>query len=603
MCGIAGIAGFDNVVDRLYAAIRALEYRGYDSCGIAVQTPDEIVLRKGVGGVEEVAQRERFLDLRGQVGIAHTRWATHGGVSRQNAHPHLSCGGEFAVVHNGIIDNYRELRDRLQSEGHRFHSETDTEVVAHLLEKHHAQGQDPIAAFLRSLSELQGSYALAVVSRHLPGRILCAKQRSPLILGLGEDGNYVGSDFNAFIDRTKRAVILDDGEMAVVSADDYYVIDRLRGEVVSKKVTTITWDAEMARRGGFPHFMLKEIHEQPDSVRKALQAEDEKIDAIAGLLARARQIYLVGVGTTHYVAQVGQYLFSDLAGRYPAVVSSDEFRNLARPEPGDVVLAISQSGETYDTLDAVRYAQERGVSTAAVVNVVGSSLERGVELAVLQMSGPEISVISTKAALAQMVVLARIAARLGERLHPEEPASARALLEELSALPGQIERLLNQQSGLLNQLARRHCQTNHWVFLGRGIYAPVAYECALKMKEVAYIHAEGMAAGFLKHGTLALIDDQVRSLFFLPPRSDTRLFELSQSSAHEIRARGGKIVALAFEAVEGLYDDAVLLPAVPPRCAPFLELVAGQLFSYFTALALGRSIDKPRSLAKSVTVP
>jgi len=606
MCGIAGVAGFENVTPRLYEGIRALEYRGYDSCGIAVLGDGRIEVRKNVGGVEEVGQRERFLDLCGSVGIAHTRWATHGGVTRENAHPHLSCDRQFAVVHNGIIDNYRELRERLAAEGHHFVSATDTEIVAHLLEACQAKLGDPVEAFLHALGELRGSYALAVVTTLAPGRILCAKQRSPLILGLGEDGNYIGSDFNAFIERTRRAVILEDGEAAVVSPDDYFVREHTRGEVVPKKVVTIAWDAEMARKGGYPHYMLKEIHEQPQAVRAALQTEASTIEALADLLASARQVYLVGVGTTYYVALAGQSFLAQLAGRFAPAVSSDEFRHVARPGPEDLVLSISQSGETYDTLDAVRYARERGARTAAIVNVVGSSLERAVDVSVLQMSGPEISVISTKAALAQMVILGRIAAALAVRLTDnahEAGAAARRAQRALEDLPEHIERFLNEQSGFLNLLARRHAEARHWLFLGRGIYASVALECALKMKEVSYVHAEGMPAGFLKHGTLALIDDAVRSLVFMPPPEDRRLYELTVSSAHEIKARGGRIVGFAFAPEEGLLDDAVILPATSPLTAPLLELVAGQLFSYFTAVALGRSIDRPRSLAKSVTVP
>jgi glucosamine--fructose-6-phosphate aminotransferase (isomerizing) len=603
MCGIAGVAGYDDIVARLYAGIRSLEYRGYDSCGVAVLHDGQVLVRKNVGGVEEVAQRERFLDLAGRVGIAHTRWATHGGVTRENAHPHLSCDASFAVVHNGIIDNYRALRDRLAAEGHTFRSETDTEVVAHLCESHLASAGDPVEAFLRAVAELQGSYALALVTAHLPGRILCAKQRSPLILGLGDDGNYVGSDFNAFIERTKRAVILEDGEVAVISAEDYFVRERESGDLVRKNVTHIAWDAEMAKKGGYPHYMLKEIHEQPQAVRAALQAERASIVAIADRLARARQVYLTGVGTTYYVALAGQYLFSELTGRYAAAVSTDEFRNVARPGEGDAVLAISQSGETYDTLDAIRCARERGAATASIVNVVGSSLQRATDVSVLQMSGPEISVISTKAALAQMVILAQLAAALAEREGPEGSARAGEARRALDELPDQIQRFVNEQSGLVNALARRHAQVHNWLFLGRGIYAAIGLECALKMKEVAYVHAEGMPAGFLKHGTLALVDETMRSLVFLPPRADQRLFELTESSAHEVRARGGKIVAFAFDAEGATADDVLVLPPTPPLTAPLLALVAGQLFSYFTAVSLKRSIDKPRNLAKSVTVP
>ena len=603
MCGIAGAAGFDNVVPRVYQGIRALEYRGYDSCGLATVTAEHTIdVRKDIGGVEEVGTSQRFLDLSGNVAIAHTRWATHGGVTRANAHPHLSTHGDFAVVHNGIIDNYRALRERLRAEGAVFLSETDTEVVAHLIASHYARSGDAVGAFLDALGELQGSYALAVVTRHMPGHILCSKNKSPLSIGLGEDGNYVGSDCNAFIERTKRAVLLDDDEVAIVSANDFFV--RTRGGVVSVKTPiTLQWDAEQAKKGGFPHFMLKEIYEQPQSVRAALGAEQSRIDAVADALMEARNVYLAGVGTTHYVATAGQYLLGQIAGRSAAAISTDELRELARPEPGDFVLAISQSGETYDTLDAIRFAKERGAKTGCIVNVIGSSLERFVDVAVLQMSGPEISVISTKAAMAQIVVLMRIAATVAAR-SPEAAVRARAVevQEALLALPNEIERFINEQSGFLNTLARRHKDVRHWLFLGRGLYAAIASECALKMKEVAYRHAEGMPAGFLKHGTLALIDDDVRTLLFFPPPEAGRLYAATQSSAHEIRARNGKITGFAFS-VEPDFDDAVVLPAVSPWTAPLVTFVAGQLFSYFTAVGLGRSIDKPRNLAKSVTVP
>jgi glucosamine--fructose-6-phosphate aminotransferase (isomerizing) len=605
MCGIAGATGFDNVVPRVYEGIRALEYRGYDSCGIAViNGTAHIEVRKDVGGVEEVAHGQRFLELSGNVAIAHTRWATHGGVTKPNAHPHTSMAGDFAVVHNGIIDNYRELKANLVARGVTFRSETDTEVVAHLIAAHFDHDKDLLAAFTRTIADIRGSYALAVVSTHLPGTILCAKSKSPLSIGLGDDANYIGSDCNAFIEKTRRAVVLDDDEIAIVSANDYFVRNG-QGAVVVKEPLTLHWDAEQARKGGYPHYMLKEIHEQPQAVRAALGAEASRVTALAELLANARHIYLAGVGTTHYVATAAQYTLAQVAQRKAIAISTDEFRYLARPEPGDVVLAISQSGETYDTLDAIRFAKSCGAKTAAVVNVIGSSLERMVDVSVLQMSGPEISVISTKAALAQLVVLSRVTAMMARKTGGAEASSetANEVERALTALPDALLRCINEHSGFLNTLARRTADVDHWLFLGRGPYAAIASECALKMKEVAYRHAEGMPAGFLKHGTLALIDDAVRTLLFVPPRSEARLYELTQSSAHEIRARGGHIVAITFDDDDGTYDEAVRLPNVSPWTAPLLELVAGQLFSYFTAVALRRSIDKPRSLAKSVTVP
>jgi glucosamine--fructose-6-phosphate aminotransferase (isomerizing) len=608
MCGIAGVAGTDDVVARLCEGILNLEYRGYDSCGVAVLDGQTLAIRKDVGSVSEVSARERFQDLRGATGIAHTRWATHGGVTRENAHPHPSCDGTLAVIHNGVIHNWRALRTRLESAGHAFRSATDTEVVAHLVEEH-LRDADLETAFCRAIAEIEGSYAFCLVSANHPGSIYCAKSKSPLVLGLGESMNYVASDFNAFIDFTRRAVVLEDGEYAVVTADDAVVRRISDREVVPTEVIQIAWDSQMAKKGGYPHFMLKEIYEQPQAARAALAADPEKIAAVADAAAKAQNVYLAGVGTTYYVALAGQYSFAALSGRQALAVSTDEFRGVARPGPDDLVLCISQSGETYDTLDALRFTRTTGARTAAVVNVMGSSIARMVDIAIPQSSGPEICVISTKAALAQMIVLMRLAVATGE-ITGMPSSLGEKTLAALDELPKTIEALINERSGFLNALGRRSAQRANWMFLGRGPYAAIALECALKMKEVAYVHAEGMPAGFLKHGTLALIDDAVTTLVFMPPHAEhnpqdeRNLYDLSVSSVEEIRARGGKVVGFVFDdhALE-LFDESVVLPPTPPEAAPLVSLVAGQLFSYFTAVALGRPVDRPRSLAKSVTVP
>ncbi|GIW44686.1 MAG: glutamine--fructose-6-phosphate aminotransferase [Candidatus Binatia bacterium] len=602
MCGISGVASFHPIHDRLYEGVHQLEYRGYDSCGVAFVENRHIEVRKDVGTVDEVDNRANLRNLAARVGIAHTRWATHGKVTRENAHPHLSCDGAFAVVHNGIIANYRTLRDRLERAGHRFRSETDTETIAHLVEDHYRRSGDVEAAWVATLRELEGSYALAMISLHDPERIYCARHESPLILGIGSDANYVGSDFNAFIEYTKNTVILDDGEYGIVSKDSY-AIKRVRdGEVVEKPVTVIPWDPELSRKGGYPHFMLKEIHEQPLAVRSASSIDEAAIQPLVAAMAQARRIYLIGVGTTYYVALYGQYLFAEWADVDVIPVSSDEFRYLDKSDADTVVLAISQSGETYDTLMSLRHAKERGAKTAAIVNVVGSSIARMVDHVILQGSGPEVCVVSTKAALAQMVVLTRLAIELGKvrgKLRPSTRADAYAALQRL---PAEIEELLNERSGIIRAQAYRHAHMHNWLFLGRGIYYPIALEAALKMKEVTYLHAEGMAAGFLKHGTLSLVDENLYTLVFVPPRDSGELYTLTVSSVEEIRARGGFVLALGFDDSPGLFDEVVAFRSSHPITAPLLPLVGAQLLAYFTATALKRNVDKPRSLAKSVTV-
>jgi len=602
MCGISGVVSFHPIGDRLYEGVRHLEYRGYDSCGVAFLTDHQIEIRKDVGTVDEVDGKENIRQLSARVGIAHTRWATHGKVTRENAHPHQSCHADFAVVHNGIIANYKALRDELLRTGHQFYSETDTEVIAHLIEQHFSESGDVERAFVSALRRLQGSYALAMIATHDPERIFCARHESPLIIGAGSESNYVGSDFNAFIEYTKNTVILDDGEYGMVSKDSYSVKSLRSGEVIEKAITVVPWDSELSRKGGYPHYMLKEIHEQPQAVRSALNIDAEEIGAVADVLAQARRVYLLGVGTTYYVALLGQYLFANLAVLDVAAVSSDEFRYLVKTDSQSLVLAISQSGETYDTVMSLRHAKERGAQTAAIVNVMGSSIARMVDRVILQGSGPEVCVVSTKAALVQMLLLTRLALALGEQRGVLSAAARQRHEAALAALPEEIETIVNEKSGLIRAAAYRHAHMQNWLFLGRGIYYPIALEAALKMKEVTYVHAEGMPGGFLKHGTLSLVDHNLYTLVVVPPTTAAELYAMTMSSVEEVKARGGFVLGFAFDGEEEIFDDRVTLRATHELTAPFLPLVCAQLFAYFTATALKRNIDKPRSLAKSVTV-
>ena len=605
MCGISGVVGLKSISELLFEGIRNLEYRGYDSCGVALMNKTRLIIKKDIGGVEGFYRKHNVLQLKSKIGIAHTRWATHGKVTRNNSHPFTSSDGNFAVVHNGIISNYRPLRDQLQKEGFKFSSETDTEILAHLLEKFYKRSQNIEKAFVKTLTLIEGTFALAFISSYLPEQIFCAKRESPLMLGIGDEIKFVGSDFNAFIDHTKNAVILDDGEYAILSRDTYVVKSLLSKEEVTKPIIKIEWDSETSKKGGYPHYMLKEIYEQPQTVSNALDLEASGLDEIVDLFAKSQNSYFLGVGTTFYVAKYAKYVFSQLAQEFFPSVSSDEFMVLANVNKQSLVFALSQSGETFDTLSALKHAKSKGARTAAVVNVMGSSIARLVDKVVLQGSGPEICVISTKAALSQMVIVTLLAMKLALKKKVITRKTYNLHLRALQDLPEIIQGILNERSGFIHRLASKYSGSRNWLYLGRGVYYPIALEAALKMKEVAYIHAEGMPGGFLKHGTLAMIDDDVFSIVFVPPPEDKMLYESTLHSIEEIRARSGFVLGIHFTQQgknQNLYSEELILPNVPPLTAPLIQLVIGQLFAYFTATSLKRNIDKPRSLAKSVTV-
>ena len=605
MCGISGVVGLKNISELLFEGIRNLEYRGYDSCGVALMNKTHLIIKKDIGGVEEFYRKHNVLKQKSNIGIAHTRWATHGKVTQDNTHPFTSRNGNFAVVHNGIISNYRPLRDLLKKEGFKFSSETDTEVVAHLLEKFFKRSQNPEKALVKTLNLIEGTFALAFVCTYLPDQIFCAKRESPLMLGIGDEIKFVSSDFNAFIDHTKNAVILDDGEYAILSRDSYVVKNIANEDEVEKPITKIEWDSETSKKKGYPHYMLKEIYEQPQTISNALDLEPSGLDEVVEMFAKADSSYFLGVGTTFYVAQYAQYIFSELAQKFIPSISSDEFLTLANVNKNTLVFAMSQSGETFDTLSALKYSQSKGAKTAAIVNVMGSSITRMVDQVILQGSGPEICVISTKAALSQMVVLTLIAMKLGLKKKVISKKIYQENYKSLKELPAIIQGILNERSGFIHRIAHKYCKNKNWLYLGRGIYYPIALEAALKMKEVAYVHAEGMPGGFLKHGTLAMIDDKILSIVFLPPKEKKDLYQSTLHSIEEIRARSGFVLGIHFTEQrknQDLFNEELILPKVPSLIAPLIQLVIGQLFAYFTATSLKRNIDKPRSLAKSVTV-
>mgnify|MGYP006161038151 FL=1 len=604
MCGISGIVHSENIGRNLFNSIRNLEYRGYDSCGMAMLNEGELDLRKNIGGIDEVNALENLDKMQGSIGIAHTRWATHGGVTKENSHPHLSYKQEFVIVHNGIISNYQELRERLISQDVVFESLTDTEVFVNLLEESYAELKDLERAFLAALQQIEGSYSIVMLSTHDPEHLYCVKKESPLLLGLGEGCNYVGSDLNAFLEYTRQAIVLDDGEYVVLGRDDYQIRNVQTGEIVEKAVMHIDWDVETSKKGGYSHYMLKEIFDEPQTVRQALKIPREQISGLAVMFTEASRAYLMGVGTTFYVANISQYFFSNLADRYYPALSSDEF-SVVTVESGDLVLALSQSGETYDTKTALGYAKTSGAQTAAVVNVMGSAISMMVDQVIMQGSGPEICVVSTKAALAQTFIMLRVALELGLMREFLSQDVYKKHQQDLELFPEMIQQILNEQSGFVRNIARSTSHVEHWLFLGCGVYYPVAMESALKMKEVTYQHAEGMPAGFLKHGTLSMVEPALHSLFFVPLPEQKVLHDRTLIAMEQVKTRGGTVIGIMFQGDEralAVCDQAVQLPQMSPLCAPLAQMIMAQMFSYYAALDLGRNIDKPRNLAKSVTV-
>ncbi|WP_334109535.1 glutamine--fructose-6-phosphate transaminase (isomerizing) [Thermodesulfitimonas autotrophica] len=606
MCGIIGYTGKQEALPLLIAGLKRLEYRGYDSAGVAVIGEGRVAVCKKEGkiAVLEGALNGNFPP--GCTGIGHTRWATHGAPTDANAHPHLDCTGRLAVVHNGIIENYLALREQLVAQGHRFVSETDTEVIPHLLEEFYAG--DLLAAVKRVIPLLRGSFALAAVAVDEPTRVVAARFDSPLIVGLGEGENFVASDIPAILSATRRTYVLDDGEIADVRPEGVTVYDR-DGSSRTKEVFVVNWDAAQAEKAPYPHFMLKEIHEQPQVIRETLRGRIEgteiafpglKLDP--GFLKSLRRLYITACGTAYHAGLIGKMLIERLV-RIPVeadIASEFRYRDPLLG-PGDLLVVVSQSGETADTLAALREAKAKGATVLAITNVVGSSVAREAHEVLYTWAGPEIAVASTKAYVAQVVLFTLLAvylARLRESAPPE-------LLRELAAgLPGlseAVQAVLAREEEIA-ALAGARKGWEHTFFIGRGLDWAVACEGALKLKEISYIHAEAYAAGELKHGTLALVTEGVPVIALA---TQPALWEKMQSNIKEVKARGADVLAVtgakAAEIV-AVADEAICLPPVHPLLAPVVAVVPLQLFAYYAAVARGCDVDRPRNLAKSVTV-
>lgn len=607
MCGIIGYVGTAEAEPILVEGLRRLEYRGYDSTGIATLTGPHLHVRKRAGRVAELVSYLRDRPAPGCVGISHTRWATHGPATDTNAHPHVGGDGLVAVVHNGVIENYAVLKRQLQAEGVVFKSDTDTEVIAQLI-AYHLNG-DLVEAVSKVVAQLKGTYGLAVVSPRQPDLVVGARLGSPLVLGVGDGENFLASDPSALIGNTEKVVYLQDHQLCVLTSDSWHILDGDRGRVEAP-VQRIDWDAGDSDKGKFEHYMLKEIYEQPEALENAMRGRFDDTDGSAhfgGLnltprqLRRADRLLLTACGTSYHAALVGEYLFEEFA-RIPVEVEyASEFRYRNPPiERNTIVIAITQSGETADTLAALRESKRKGHPTLAICNVVGSSIAREADGGVYLHAGPEIGVASTKAFTSQVTVLAMLALYLGRMRHLSYHAGQR-IIDELRAMPEVMRRTLDCHDNV-RRIAEKYHQVSNCLYMGRQYLYPVALEGALKLKEISYIHAEGYPAAEMKHGPIALVDRQTPSVFLMPRGN---VFDKVMSNLEEVKARGGPVIAVAYEGddeVAERADEVIHVPRVQDYLQPLVCAVPLQLLAYHIALLRGCDVDKPRNLAKSVTV-
>jgi glutamine---fructose-6-phosphate transaminase (isomerizing) len=617
MCGIVGYIGSKRVVPLILDGLRRLEYRGYDSAGIAVVGADgKIEIRRAPGKLRNLEESIRITPLEGLYGIGHTRWATHGRPTEENAHPHRDCTGDIVVVHNGIIENYLDLKNQLIKEGHKFQTETDTEIIAHLLEKFSKDA--PLEkAVLEAVKVMSGAYALVAISARDPQKIVAARMGPPIVIGLGENEYFVASDIPALLEHTRSVFFLGDGEIAILTPQGVKLID-FESRALVLKPQHITWDPIMAEKGGFKHFMQKEIFEQPRAVRDTLLGRIsqetgkvflDEMNISEEEFKNFRDVKIVACGTSWHAALAGKFMIERLAQVSVEVDYGSEFR-YRDPilDKSSLIIAISQSGETADTLAAEREARQKGAKILAICNVVGSMLTREASGTIYTHAGPEIGVASTKAFTGQLTALLLTALYLGQVRGKLSPAASQKLMQELTRLPHKIETIL-QHDAELEELGRQFFRHTDFLYLGRGIHYPIALEGALKLKEISYIHAEGYPAGEMKHGPNALIDENLPVVLIATrdeddPASMTR-YEKTISNLQEVKARDGIVIAVVTEGdrlARGTADHVIEIPAAPDLIAPILEIVPLQLLAYHIAVRRGCDVDQPRNLAKSVTV-
>lgn len=616
MCGIVGYIGRQKALPIIVGGIKALEYRGYDSSGIAVMSKNGIFAEKAVGRISSLEAKLAAVmdidgDIDGRIGIAHTRWATHGGVTEANAHPHHDCGKNIWLVHNGIIENYRELKTALAERGHKFISETDTEVAAHLIEE--ARGSKPemgLEEAVRSaVAQIRGTYGFAILDKREPDKLIAVRNFSPLILGIGDGNYFIASDASAVLKHTRNIIYLNDGEMATLTPSGCAISD-FNSNTINRAPFVVDWTIEKAQKGGYPHFMLKEIFEQPEAIENSIRGRLISKDGAARLgglaeveekLRSIKRLFIVACGTAYFAGRIGEYMLEEYAGIPVEVDFASEFR-YRKPvfREGDVLLVISQSGETADTLAALREAKQKGVPTYGIVNVVGSTIARETDAGVYQHIGPEIGVASTKAFTSQVAILALWTLLLG-RQRDMSVVMGKRIAEEIQRLPELLRKVL-RQSGSIKDIARKYKHFENFLYLGRKYNFPTALEGALKLKEIAYVHAEGCGAGEMKHGPIAMIDAKFPSVFVALRDS---VYEKIISNIQEIKARGGPVIAVATEGdgeIVRLADDVIFIPKTLEMLSPVVAVLPLQLFAYYFAVERGCDVDKPRNLAKSVTV-
>ncbi|MNB80453.1 Glutamine--fructose-6-phosphate aminotransferase [isomerizing] [compost metagenome] len=609
MCGIVGYIGNQNSQGILVEGLKKLEYRGYDSAGIAVFTKDGLQIVKSLGRLANLENKLEGHPLVGSAGIGHTRWATHGKPSDANSHPHTDETHKFSVVHNGIIENYLELKEQLMAEGRHFSSETDTEVISHLIAREY--DGDIVKAVQKAIQFMRGAFALGVLTEYEPDKLVAVRQASPLIIGLGDGENFIGSDIPALLEYTRNVYILNDGEMAVLTRDAVELMT-IEGNFISREMITVDWDAVTAEKGGYEHFMLKEIHEQPKAYRDTMlgrmNPEGTKVilpelKMTEEQIKNIKNVQIVACGTAYHAGLVGRNLIESLA-RIPVendIASEYRYRSpIVTPET--LVIVVSQSGETADTLAALREGHANGAHVLAITNVVGSSIAREADDVLVTLAGPEIAVASTKAYTSQIIAFALFALYLAEVRGTQSEKEIAHILAAMQSLPEQVESILEKKDDI-KAYAEHISKHEHLFYLGRGVDYAVAQESSLKLKEISYIHSEAYAAGELKHGTLALIEEGVPVIALATQEA---VLEKTVSNIKEVKARGGEVLAITHqEHVNDLLksvDRVIAIPKTLPMLTPALSIVTTQLLAYYASLALGHDVDKPRNLAKSVTV-
>ncbi len=637
MCGIVGYIGNKNATPVLMKALKKLEYRGYDSAGIAVYSGDEIIVKKVKGALKNLAERitgevipynvndEQFdaaeqtlfektgSFINGGLGIGHTRWATHGEPSDTNSHPHTNMDGSISIVHNGIIENYAELKAQLQSQGIVFKSQTDTEVVVHLIDKAYNEEKDIFKAVLKVIHLLEGSYALAVVSKNYPDRIICARKESPLVIGLGEGENFIGSDVPAILEHTREVYYLGEKELAVLYSDHVDLFN-YAGEKIIKQPSHVDWDMDAAEKGGYQHFMIKEIHEQPKGLTDTMRPrivkdnsgkpvdvffEENKMD---DAWKKANRVVITACGTAYHSGVVAKYAFEKIARMKVDVDVASEFR-YRNPilDKDDIFIVVSQSGETADTLSALRLAKQNGLKVVAITNVVGSTVSREADDVIYTLAGPEIAVASTKAYTTQVLCMYLLAIKAGKLRGTLSDAEATKLLCELETIPAKVQQILDGKD-VIQKFASKQFNKDKIFYIGRQFDSATSLESALKLKEVSYMHSEAFAAGELKHGPIALIDDKT---LVVAIASEPSLYDKIGSNMVEVKSRGASVLVITQDnsgAFEGKADEIIQIPECSSTLASLLTVIPAQLFAYYCAILKGFNPDKPRNLAKSVTV-